>query len=208
MSLTTTTGIALILSTLIYHAGLAFLFARAQFGEILNLQTKEKLLIIAKHTNEYRWGCRIVLIGWIVAALGYVMFAALLRDAGDSIISTLALVLFLIGIASAVVSWVLHVSPTILAAEETARTSNVPAYYEASQGSADSSLAVYQLLGLLATAGFGWALLQTGMLAGWLGWVTVGWGVLWAGVFLKTSNGIPLLPMVMQIVIGIALLLK
>ena len=44
-------------------------------------------------------GCRIVLIGWIVAALGYVMLAALLRDAGDPIISTLALVLFLIVIA-------------------------------------------------------------------------------------------------------------
>lgn len=88
MSSAITTGIALILSTLIYHGGLAFLFARAQFGEVLNHQGREKLLIIAKHTDAYRWGCRIVLIGWIVATFGYVMFAALLRDAGDSIIST------------------------------------------------------------------------------------------------------------------------
>lgn len=116
--------------------------------------------------------------------------------------------LFLIAIVLAVVSWVLHVSPTVLAAEETARTSNVPAYYEMVQVSVDSSLGVYQLLGLLATAGFGWALLHTGLLPGWIGWVAVGWGVLWAGVFLKTANGIPLLPMVMQVVMGIALLLK
>ena len=208
MSLTTTTGIALILSTLIYHGGLAYLYARAQFGEVLNLRRNEKLPIIAKHIDEYRWGCRIILAGWIVAALGYVMFAALLRDAGDSIISTLAAVLFLIAIVSAVVSWVFHVSPTVLAAEEMARTSNVPAYYEILQVSSESSLGVYQLLGLLATAGFGWAILQTGMLPSWVGWVTLVWGVLWAAVFVKTANGFPLLPMVMQVVIGISLLLK
>ena len=88
MSLTTFTGIALILSTLIYHRGLAYLFARAQFGEVLNLPRREKLLIIAKHPDAYRWGCRIVLVGWIVAALAYVMLGVLLREAGDPIIST------------------------------------------------------------------------------------------------------------------------
>ena len=208
MSLTTTTGLVLILSTLIYHGGLAFLFTRAQFGEVLNLPRREKLLIIARHTDEYRWGCRIILIGWVVAAMGSVMLAALLRDAGDLITSTLSAVLFLIGIVAAVVFWAFHVAPTVLAAEETARTSNVPAYYEILQVSAESSLGVYQLLGLMATAGFGWALLQTGMLPSWVGWVTLGWGLLWAGLFLKTSEGIPLLPMVMQIVIGISLLLR
>jgi hypothetical protein len=54
MSLTTMTGIALILSTLIYHGGLAYLFARVQFGEVLNLPRREKLLIIARHPDEYR----------------------------------------------------------------------------------------------------------------------------------------------------------
>jgi hypothetical protein len=208
MNLTTTTGIALILSTLIYHGGLAYLFVRAQFLEVLNLPRREKLLIIARHPDEYRWGGRIVLMGWIVAALGYVMLAALLREAGDPMISTLAAVLFLIGIGAAVVFWAFWVSPTLLASEETARTSIVPAYYESLQLSAESSLGVYQLLGLLATAGFGWALLQTGMLPSWVGWMTLGFGVVWAGVFLKTSEAIPLLPMVMQIVIGVSLLLK
>jgi hypothetical protein len=208
MTLTTATGIALILSTLIYHGGLAYLFARAEFGEWLKLPRREKLLIVARHTDEYRWGFRIILIGWVVAALGYVMLAVLLRDAGDPIISTLASVLFLIGIASAFVFWSFSVMVNVLAAEEMARTSNVPAYYEILQLSAESSLGIYQLLGLLATAGFGWALLQTGMLPSWVGWMTLGFGVVWAGVFLKTSEAIPLLPMVMQVVIGISLLLK
>ena len=208
MSLTTTTGIALILSTLIYHSGLAYLFARAEFGEWLKLPRREKLLIIVKHPDEYRWGFRIIFVGWVVAALGYVMLAVLLRDAGDPIISTLAAMLFLIGIASAFVFWSLSVTVNVLAAEETARTSNVPAYYEILQLSAESSLGIYQLLGLLATAGFGWAVLQTGMLPSWVGWMTLGFGVFWAGVFLKTSEAIPLLPMVMQVVIGVSLLLK
>ena len=134
--------------------------------------------------------------------------AASAMYAGDPIISTLAAVLFLIAIGAAVIFWVLYVSPTLLAAEETARTSTVPAYYEILQVSAESSLGVYQLLGLMATAGFGWALLQTGMLPSWVGWLTLGFGVVWAGVFLKTSEAIPLLPMVMQVVIGVSLLLK
>lgn len=208
MNLTMTTGIALILTTLIYHGGLAYLFARAEFGEWLKLPRREKLLIVAKHPDEYRWGCRIILVGWVVAALGYVLLAVLLRDAGDPIISTLASVLFLMGIVSAIAFWALDVTVNVLAAKETARTTIVPEYYESLELSAQTLLGVYQWLGLLATAGFGWALLQTGILPSWVGWVTVGWGVLWAGVHSRSDETIPLLPMVMQIVIGVSLLLK
>jgi hypothetical protein len=179
MSLTTATGIALILSTLIYHGGLAYLFARAQFLEVLKLPRKEKLLIIARHPDDYRRGGRIVLIGWIVAALAYVMLADLLREAGDPTISTLAAVLFLTAIGAAVVFWAFWVSPTLLAAEETTRTTIMPEYYESLQLAAESALGVYQLLALLATAGFGWALLQTGTVPSWVGWLTLGFGVFW-----------------------------
>jgi hypothetical protein len=208
MSLATTTGIALVLSTLIYHGGLAYLFARAQFGEVLNVPRGQKLLIIARHINDYRWGCRLILIGWVVAALGYTMLSALLSDTGAPTISMLTVVLFLLAIASAIVFWGLYVPPTILAAEETARTSTAPAYYEILQAAAESSLGIYQLLALLSTAGFGWALLETGLLPTWVGWAAIGWGLLWAAVHLRSHETIPLLPMVMPVVIGTALLLK
>ena len=217
MSLITTTGIGLILSTLIYHGGLAFLYARAHFGEVLNLPRGEKLFTIAKYSNQYVTGCRLVLVGWIVSALAYVMLAAILLDAGDQIISTLASVLFLIGIVSAIGYWALHLPMTILAAEEAARTAVIPEYYERHQLAAESLMEIYIALGLLATAGFGWALLQTGFLPSWVGWITLGWGLFFAGISLKmagarpvraTLNGVPLLPMVMQLVIGISLLVK
>jgi hypothetical protein len=217
MSLTTATGIALILSTLIYHGGLVFLYARAQFAEVLNLSRVEKLFTIAKYASQYLWGCRIVLLGWIVASLAYVMLTAILRDAGDPIVSTLASVLFLIGIASAIGFWALGVPVTMLAAEEAARTAIVPQYYERHQLAAESLLEIYMALALLGTAGFGWALLRTGFLPSWVGWVTLAWGLIFAGISLKmagtravraTPNAIPLLPMVMQLVIGISLLVK
>jgi hypothetical protein len=208
MSLITATGIALILSTVIYHSGLAYLFARARFGDVLKASQREKLVIIARHPTDYRRGCHLILLGWIVAAMGYVMLAVLLRDAGATIVSPLAAVSFLIAIVLACVFWVFHVSPTLLAAEETARTSTVPAYYEPLRVSAEASLRVYLMLGLVSTAGFGLALLQTGMLPPWVAWATIGWGVVWAGVSLVTSEGIPLLPMVMPLVIGISLLVK
>ena len=174
MSLTTTTGIALILSTLIYHGGLAYLFARAQFLEVLKLPREKQLSIIARHPEEYRLGCRVVLIGWIVAALGYVMLAARLREAGDPMISTLAAVLFLLAIGAAIVFWAFWVTPTLLAAEEMAHAHTMPAYYPTLQLAAESALGVYQMLALLATAGFGWALLQTGLLPSWVGQLTLG----------------------------------
>jgi hypothetical protein len=46
MSITTATAIALMLSTLIYHAGLAYLFARARFLEVLRLPRDQQLFII------------------------------------------------------------------------------------------------------------------------------------------------------------------
>ena len=98
MSLITATGIALILSTVIYHGGLAFLYARAHFAEALTLSRGERLFIIAKYPKQYVLGFRIVLVGWILSALAYVMLTVILRDAGDQIVSTLALVLFLIAI--------------------------------------------------------------------------------------------------------------
>jgi hypothetical protein len=217
MTLITTTGIALILSTLIYHAGLAFLYARAHFAEVLTLSRGKKLFTIAKYPSQYLWGCRIVLIGWIVAALASVMLATILRDAGDQIASTLASVLFLLGIASAVGYWALHLPMTILAAEEVAHSGVVPEYYERHQLAAESLMEVYLVLALLATAGFGWALLNTHILPSWVGWVTLAWGLVFAGISLRMAagrgvredlNGIPLLPMVMQLVIGISLLVK
>ena len=192
----------------IYHGGLAYLFARAAFGDVLAAEQGEKLRIIARHPTDYRWGCRLVLVGWIAAAVGYTMLAELLRDAGDPIIATLAALLFVIAIALACVFWVLHVSPTLSAADEVARTGIVPAYYEPIQASADAALRVYLILGLVATAGFGLAVLHTGMLPAWVAWVTIGWGVAWTGLSVRGSEGIPLLPMVMPLVLGISLLVK
>ena len=92
MSPVTATGIALILSTLIYHGGLTYLFTQSEFGDVLKASQKDKLVIIAMHPGEYRLGCNLILLGWIVAAVGYVMLAILLRDAGDTIVSTLSAV--------------------------------------------------------------------------------------------------------------------
>ena len=208
MSLSAWTGLVLIMSTVTYHGGLALIFARAEFGEVLKRPRKDRFAIIARHLADYRWGYHSVLVAWIVAALGYIMLAALLRDAGDLIIATLASTLFLIGIVAAVVFWVLEVPFTLAAARQLAKSSTMPEYDEPFQLAADASLWVYQIVGLLATAGIGVALLQSNLLPAWIGWITLGWGALWTAALLKMSEGIPLLPMVMQIVIGAALLLK
>ena len=114
----------------------------------------------------------------------------------------------MIAIVLACFFWALHVRPTLLAAQETARTSIVPAYYGPLRSAAEASLQIYLILGLVATAGFGWALLQTGTLPPWVAWATCRMGDGVDRVSLVTSEGIPLLPIVMPLVIGISLLVS
>jgi hypothetical protein len=179
MSLSAITGLVLVLTTLTYHSGLALLFMRGQFGQVLSLPRRERFGVIARQIAVYRWGYRIILAAWIVAAMGYVMLAVLLQEAGALVVAALSSTLFLIGIVMAVVFWVFEAPSTLAASEQMARTSTLPPYAEPLQQVADASLWIYQLLGLLATAGFGWALVQSALLPGWTGWATLGWGVVW-----------------------------
>lgn len=69
----------------------------------------------------------------------------------------------------------------------------------------------YVIIAYLAQAVLGAALLQSGLLAAWIGWASVVWNIAWL-VILPLISGrdiyFPVLHSVMPLVVGIALLLK
>ncbi len=67
---------------------------------------------------------------------------------------------------------------------------------------------LYVVLAYLAQAAIGGSLLQSSLLASWIGWATIVWSIGWLVAFLITrlSAWIPILHHVIPLVIGIALL--
>lgn len=133
--------------------------------------------------------------GWVIAAalvnvLGFVVLADLLQNAGDAIIARLALTVFVIGTA------------VLLAAEG--------AFLHDRQW-ISAQVVFYVALAFLAKAAFGVALLRTGFVPAWAGWVTTVWNLGWLALFaIVRPDDIyyPVLHHVAPVVIGVALLVS
>jgi len=60
---------------------------------------------------------------------------------------------------------------------------------------------------LLATAGFGWAVLRSDVLPAWVGWVAVGWSVLWLVFPLVFKSDLPAAFALFPIIFGVGMLI-
>ncbi len=131
--------------------------------------------------------------GFIIAAvlttvLGLALLEDLLRTAGDSAFARLGLMAYLVGAVVVMVA-------------ETASLGDRKFVH--------AQIVLYVLLAFLAQAAFGAALLQTGLVAGWVGWATVIWNLGWLLIMLLVRPSdiyYPVLHHVAPLVIGIALL--
>jgi hypothetical protein len=132
--------------------------------------------------------------GWVIAAalinlLGFVLLEDLLRDAGDMIVARLALTVYLTATVLLVVAegWLLNTHAMIY-----------------------PQVAIYVVLAFLAQIAFGFSLLQSGIVPGWVGWATILWNLVFLVIMPIVSPGdiyFPVLHHVAPLLIGIALLL-
>lgn len=99
-----------------------------------------------------------------------------------------------------------HMSVTTWAAQEEAYTASLPVVYPALHQWVGFMQLIYVNLGLLSLAGYGWALLRTGLLPSWVGLAALVWGVGWLLAFLVMGATIPGVLFIMPAVIGVALL--
>lgn len=131
--------------------------------------------------------------GFIIAAvlatvLGLALLDDMLRAAGEPVLSRLGMVGYLFGAVVVVVA-------------ETA--------YLGKRDWLNPQIVLYVIMAFLAQAAFGVSLLQTGLVAGWVGWVTIIWNLGWLLVMLIVRPRdiyYPVLHHVAPLIIGIVLL--
>lgn len=173
------TGMLLILSSVIFLVA-AILFTIRFLWE----------LPIGRTPSFFLWERSLVIAALLAALLSFTILKRVLEAAGDGILATMALVLFLVAAVLAVV----------------AETISFP-----SDDIAYPPIVAYVVLSFLGQVLFGMALLRTGLVPAWVGWVTVIWNLAML-VFLTASKPqdmyYPWLHYIAPLLIGIALLRK
>ena len=140
----------------------------------------------------YQWERGFIVSGFMALALGLGAFSSLLRQAGDPLLSDVGLTAFVIG---AVVLTVAEVSWLTAA--------GLP------DGLTGALVRIFVILAFLSQAAYGAALLQTGLLPGWLGWITVVWNIGWLVVLLRAKDPYyPVLHFQLPVLAGILLLVS
>ena len=172
-------AILLISSGLIFAVG-GFLYAGRAIWKWPASQTPEFL----------RWERGFILLALLVNVFGFVLLEDVLRATGETMISRLALVTYLIG------------AVVVLTAELSFLHNREWVY---------SQIVFHVVLAFLAQAGFGVALLRTALVAPWAGWATIIWNLAWLVVLAIASPRnmyFPILHYAAPLIIGIVLLAR
>ena len=156
---------------------------------------------IAANEQAHLWTSGTFLLATVTTLAGLIPLTHALRSAGDRLLAVLGLVAFLFG----AILWTIHLTfrltVMIWAAREFARTAAPPPWFEPWSDWAGLLFGIYSVLAYLAIMAYGAALLQTRLLARWVGWTCLVFGLL-AAPFV----GPPLFIHVMPWFVGILLL--
>ena len=166
---------------------------------------QDQLAEMAPHTDTFRQLNLLWTIAWIVQLMGFGLLGWLLLRAGDGSLAIPAFLAAFVAAVLGVLHGTFHMSVDTWAAEEAARAGSVPLAFAPLDIWVSAFFRLAYAVQLAATAGFGWSILRTGLLPPWVGWASLGWGVLWLLASLAGA-GIPGLLFIMPAVIGSALL--
>lgn len=147
-------------------------------------------LPIGRTLTFFLWERVFVIAALLAALLSFTLLRKVLEAAGDGILASIAWVLFLVAAVLAVV----------------AETISFP-----SEDIVYPPIVAYVVLSFLAQAVFGMALLRTGVLPTWVGWVTVTWNLAMLIFLIVTKPQdmyYPWLHYIAPLLIGISLLRK
>ncbi len=157
---------------------LIFFVAAFSSGPIhWRLGAVEYLESVDSHRTVWYWVNGSFLVSVMLTVVGFAAFTSVLRDAGDRLFSELGMVAYLFGAVFWIISLVFRVTLEVWAAREMAQSGVLPIGFEAWQQWASMLFAIYMVIGYLSVAAYGGALLGTGLLARWLGWTAVIFGL-------------------------------
>src|SRR5262249_20518538 len=126
------------------------------------------LELIAANQRTWLWVAASFAVGVVLTLVGLIVLGVALRAAGDRVWSELGQAAFLLRSAVWLGSIAFRATVTIAAAQETASSGVVPGWFEPMRTWSGALFAVYMVLAYLAIAGYGKALLDTGLAPRWL----------------------------------------
>jgi hypothetical protein len=148
------------------------------------IPVKEYLLLIAENRTAWLAIAALFAIGVLLTLAGLVVLGGILRAAGDRVWSDLGQAAFSFGAVLWLASIAFRATATISAAQETAATGVVPAWFEPLRAWSGSIFGVYMVLAYLAIAAYGRALARGTIGPRWLKRGFVYFGVVGAIGFL------------------------
>ena len=143
----------------------------------------------------------------VLLIVGFGVLASGLIAAGERSLAVASFGLFVFAHAAFVIRGASDASITVWAGEQWADTGKVPEVYEPLQAFVESSFVWFgEVPFLLATAGFGWAVIRSGVLPAWVGYVAVGWSALWLVFPLIFKFDLPAVFVLFPIIFGVGML--
>jgi hypothetical protein len=199
----------LLLSGLVLVAVEAVGYSRGGYNSAFwRLPLDEKLDHVSEHRWEWWWISIWGLVGLFLMTGGVFGLADLLAEGGEPVLAYVALGGYTVAVLAWVVGLVIQAASVSEASRQRVETGETPAWLHPLWSAGWVAELTWIVGGNLAFALAGVAVLQSGLVADWAGWVALIGGVLISIVVLVTRNGFPQLAYLVPAVIGVALLVE
>lgn len=143
----------------------------------------------------------------VLQLVGFGVLASAVSRVGEPTLGLISFGLWVFGSAAGVIRTTSEGTITVWAGERWADTGSVPDFYEPLSSFAQNSFFWYsEIPWLAAAAGFGWAVVRSGVLPSWVGWVAIGWSVVWLLFPLIFRFDLPAVLAVLPILFGVAMI--
>lgn len=171
-----------------------FLVGAARWRLAYERPLTEALRVIAADRPRRTWIHLWMIAALLVTPAGLGALGLLLADPVARVLAVMAAVVYVIGAVCWVVSLTFRLTVVPWAAEQTVAHGEPPVAFPAFDAWAGALYTVHMATAYAAFALLGGALLLSGDLPGWLGWLGVGWGLAFLAGFVATRFAGPFNP--------------
>ena len=142
----------------------------------------------------------------IVLIVGFGVLASSLTEAGERTLALVSFGLWVFASATGVIRAASDATITVWAGERWAETGTVPDIYEPLSALAGNSFFWFsEIPYFVAAAGFGWAVIRSGVLPSWVGYVAVAWSAFWLLFPLIFKYDLPAVLALLPIIFGVGM---
>lgn len=177
-------------------------------GEFWKLALDDKLDHVHGHRRGWWWLSIGQLIGLVVLTGGFVGLVSLESDAGQSVLAHVSLGVYLVALIAWMIGLTFQTMTIPRAATQRADSGSTPDWIHAFWDAGYLGEAIWVIAANLAYLVIGIAILRSGQVASWAGWVAVALGGGIPVAVVATRQGFPELSQLVPFALGISLIIE